>query len=140
MQALRSLGAASGSCVALAGRLQALFRVEPVASVDGLPPAPAWETVQLSPASVAQALRGGGRGSAPGLSGWRFEHFRPVLQLPGGVDKFTASLEEFSFAPRSTRTDRLFGIKCIDGINCSASTRIEATCWSLPNASKKSAG
>ena len=84
MQALFSKGMAAGTPAGLASRLQRLFRNEAEPSWAGMAPPQRSETLELRMRFLERALRAGGRGTAPGLSGWRFEHLRCVLQLAGG--------------------------------------------------------
>ena len=86
MQALTSLGLAPGAPAELAGSLRNLLRQSDPTSWADMPPLV--DALLLSPEVLRKALRKGGRGAAPGPSGWRYEHLRVVLQLPEAEVQF----------------------------------------------------
>ena len=64
----------------LAEGLHRLFRLSENPSAPDLPPGPPSASLQLDLPTFEKALRSGGRGTAPGMSWWRYEHLRVVLQ------------------------------------------------------------
>ena len=88
MQSLTSTGLAQGAPDALAARLQGLFRrsANPsgVRNVGDRSNSP----LVLQARNLKRALRTGGRGSAPGPTGWRYEHLRVGLAADIGFDCF----------------------------------------------------
>lgn len=85
LQTLLSAGVARGSPATLLATLRGLFRRETRPSVSQLGPPPGVPPLQLNERVFTRALRTGGRRTAPGPTGWRYEHLRVLLQLPGGV-------------------------------------------------------
>ncbi len=83
MQCLLSLGLAPGAPGQLAAALRTLLRCSADPSHTAVPTPASDQPLQLNPKIFRKALLRGGRGSAPGPSGWRYEHLRTVLQLPG---------------------------------------------------------
>ena len=90
MQALHSMGVVRGDVADTVRRLRALFRDEasPIAPPTMAPPSA--DRLVLKEHFFTSALRSAGRGKAPGMSGWRYEHLRVVLQLDGGVTELLA--------------------------------------------------
>ena len=86
MQTLKSAGVAQGNAAKIVADLQALFPHNASSSAETLNCASV-DDLPLSNKCFRKALRGGGRGSAPGFSGWRYEHLRSVLQLAGGASQ-----------------------------------------------------
>ena len=85
MQALLSRGLAAGTPSDLVAKLRGLFRWEQTPSIGEGPLDTGVTPLRLEEKAFSEALRSGGRRSAPGPVGWRYEHLRTVLQLPGGT-------------------------------------------------------
>ena len=85
MQALLSRGLAAGTPSDLVAKLRGLFRWEQTPSIGEGPLDTGVTPLRLEEKAFSEALRSGGRRSAPGPVGWRYEHLRTVLQLPRGT-------------------------------------------------------